>query len=389
MSLFLIVGLLPFAYLRDRSIFSIKKHPLSLWVYIYIALYWGELIISFILGIESFYNSLKVIRVSFIILAYFIIITIPIDVIKRFLKVALLITIIQGFLYLLQFVGINILASGGEYEYEFGVAGSTPKNTPPLCALFIFLLWRFGYLKSKSYLLFSFFFFLLFLTFIRGRIISILIGLAYYAFINSERRRRIPIIIAFLIIIPIASRVIDMKSNYSNSGNGLEEIGYVLKQSGDFSQIDISNGTFSFRMAMLTERIVWLLDNPRYLLTGVGTMHEDSPKTLQMFDFRIGTRNEDRYYGHTIIESGDITWVPIVLRYGLLGVFVHIMLFLILFINTRNRKDTLVMLAAFTICLFVGTFDGAYFEIPLNVYILSFLYAVVSRSNYENRLLLI
>ena len=180
-----------------------------------------------------------------------------------------------------------------------------------------------------------------------------------------------------------------MKSNYSNSGNGLEEIGYVLKQSGDFSQIDISNGTFSFRMAMLTERIVWLLDNPRYLLTGVGTMHEDSPKTLQMFDFRIATRNEDRYYGHTIIESGDITWVPIVLRYGLLGVFVHIMLFLILFINTRNRKDTLVMLAAFTICLFVGTFDGAYFEIPLNVYILSFLYAVVSRSNYENRLLLI
>lgn len=389
LSLALFIVLLPFAYSRNHNVFSIHHDPLSRWVYIFMALYWVELIITVAFGREGLFNSLKVIRVSFVMWSFFIFKTIPIEEYKFFLKVALWITLIQGVLYLLQFAGVRILAGGGDDELIFGMAGYTAINIPTLTVLFIFLLWKMDYLKENRLYLFVFLLGLVFLRFVRGSVVSVLIGLAYYAFIKSEKKRRIPVILAFLVIIPVASWVIDSKSEASNHSSGLEDIMHVIKNRDDFTMIDRTNGTFSYRIAMLTERVVWLFDHPEYVLTGVGTMHEDSPKTLQMFHFNIGTHNEERALGYTIIESGDITWVPIVLRYGFVGVIIHVMMFVVLFQVTRKRKDLLMMVAAYSICLFTGSFDGAFFEMPLRVYLLTLYFAIVSRANvYKKQMIM-
>ena len=136
---------------------------------------------------------------------------------------------------------------------------------------------------------------------------------------------------------------------------------------------------------MLTERVLYLAENPRYLLTGVGTMHEDSPSTLSRFRFYIGTRNDERYYGRCLIESGDITWVPIVLRYGLIGVFIHAMLFVIMIGEAKKRKDVLFVLAPLYFSLVFFSFDGAFFEMPVFFYQLILFLALMSRAIYENK----
>lgn len=389
LSLVLFIILLPFVYSRNKNVFSIHHDPLTRWVYIFMALYWVELLITVAFGREGLFNSLKVIRVSFVMWSFFVFKTIPIEDYKQFIKVALWITLIQSVLYLLQFAGIRILAGGGDKELFLGEARYTAINTPTLTTLFIFLLWKMDYLKKYRFYLFVFLLGLVFLRFVRGSVISVLIGIAYYAFVKSEKKRRIPVILAFLVIIPVASWVIDSKSEASSQSGGFEDIMNVIKNRSDFTMIDKANGTFSYRIAMLTERVVWLTEHPEYLVTGVGTMHEDSPKTLQMFNFSIGTHNEERALGYTIIESGDITWVPIVLRYGLVGVIIHVMMFVVLFQVTRKRKDLLIMIAAYSICLFAGSFDGAYFEMPLRVYLLALFFAIVSRANvYKKQMIM-
>lgn len=383
-ALILFIGLLPLVFLRNRNVFRCNDQ-LTKVVYCFLFLYILELFFSVILGIETLINSFKVIRTSQIMWAYFIIKSIPIEESKRFLKIALSITLVQGVFYLLQFAGINLLSGRRNQELLFGTAGSSPINIPSLTFLFIFLIWKFNYLHSKRIVIFSYLIFLVLLTFVRGSVLAVIFGLAYLAFVNSGRKYRLPVVLAFLLLLQISTRVIDAKSKYGNYSSATDEISYVLNNIHDFSNIDQSAGTFSFRVALLSERVVWLLDNPMYLVTGVGTMHEDSPRTLTMFNFEIGTRNIGRHYGQTIIESGDITWAPIVLRYGLIGVIIHLLMFIILFINARKRKDALVILAAFMICMFLRSFDGAFFDLPFYVYLLAFCYSLISRSNLEHK----
>lgn len=384
LALILFLILLPLVYIRNRRVFSVDGDSLTKWVYIFIFFYIFELFFTVLEGREALFNSLKVIRVSFVAWSFFIFKTIPLEKYKKFLKIALIITVVQGILYLLQFAGIRLL-DGVEDNVDLviGNASTQAINTPTLLTFFIVFIWKADYLKNKKWILFVFLISLLFISLVRGRIIAVLLGLAYYAFVNSERKRRIPVIIAFLLLIPIASRFIDVKSQQSNS-RGLEDIVYVFSNRGDFTSIDRKNGSFSFRMAMLTERFVWLFDHPQYLLTGVGTMHEDSPKTISMFPFEIGTNNEDRANGYTLIESGDITWVPITLRYGFIGIFIHFMMFAVIFNVARKRKDILAVLAPYFIIAFIESFDGAYFERTNIFFLMMLFYSLVSRSNLEN-----
>lgn len=387
LALFLMFVLLPIAYKRAKYLFSVHGDSLARWTYIFLAFYVLELFVTVFLGHENFFNSLKVIRSAFFMCGFFILRIIPLDYYKRFLKIALWITLIQTALYFLQFVGVSILSGERDIPED---ADYYKTNIPTLALLFICLLWNFEYLKKKRFILIAVLFAVVLASFVRGTIIAVLFGLFYYTAFISKGRKRFFMMILLLITIPLALRFINKKAEISGSSQrGLEEIELVINQRNHPETISSEDGTLAFRIAMLFERADWLKNNPKYLLTGVGTMHEDSPKTLQMFDFSLGTRNEERFYGRTIIESGDIAWVPIVLRYGIIGVFIHLMMFFLLFHVTRKRKDLLVMFSVYAIIAFMRTLDGAYFELPSLVFIHMLLFVIVSRSNLENKPLIL
>lgn len=384
LALVLILVLLPITYYRNKALFSIRGDTLVRWIWIFLSFYVIELIITLIIGHESLFNGLKVIRSSFFMLGFFVLRDIPIKCYQKFLKIALWITLIQSVLFFLQFVGINLLSGQRDVSEE---ADYFVTNIPTLTLLFLFLLWKFDYLEKKRFFLIAVLVVVVLSTYVRGTIIAVLLGFAYYSALINRQKKRVVTIALLLLTIPLAMQFINKKSEITGSSHrNFEEIESVFNQRVNMEDVtDGKDGTFLFRMAMLSERIDWIRNNPKYLLTGVGTMHEDSPKTLQMFDFVLGTYNEDRFYGRTIIESGDIAWVPIVLRYGLIGVFIHFMMFFLLFKVSRKRDDLLVMLSAYAIVVFLRTFDGAYFETPGLVYIHALLFALVSRANSENK----
>ena len=379
----LFIVLLPIVYSKNKALFSIRGDTLTRWTYIFLSFYVIELIITIIIGRESLFNSLKVIRVPFFMCGFFVLRAISIKSYQKFLKIALWITLIQSVLFFLQFIGIKLLS--GERDV-FENADYYITNIPTLTILFLFLLWRFEYLGEKRIFLFAFLLAVVLSSYVRGTIIAILLGFAYYTVFISRRKRRVITIILLLLVIPLSLRFINKKAEITGSVyKNFEEIEHVVNQRSNMDNINSGEGTFSLRIAMLYERIDWLMNNPQYLLTGVGTMHEDSQNTLQMFDFSLGTNNEDRFYGKTIIESGDIAWVPIAIRYGLIGIFIHIMMFFLLFNITRQRKGLLEMLSAYAIVVFLRSFDGAYFETPELIYIHTLLFAIVSRANIENK----
>ena len=108
---------------------------------------------------------------------------------------------------------------------------------------------------------------------------------------------------------------------------------------------------------MLTERIQFILEHPKYTLFGIGTRHEDSPYTENEFDFTLGSsrKNVD---GDMIkigqISSGDLAWLNPLMRFGVVGITLLICFsFFILKYLYKNRKQSDLAMSAFLFYLFL------------------------------------
>lgn len=389
--MFLNFILLPFVYARNRSVFSFKNDKIAKWIYIFMLFYWLELAVTVISGVETFFNSMKVIRLSFMMWAFFIFRTIPLDDFRLFLKIVFIITLLQSLLFFMQLFGIELLAGVTEDDQDkkkdLGV--NFWGNIPTFTVLFFFLVLNVNFVQKYKKPLAILFLSMIFMTFTRGLIISIFVSLFYYLFKRVNRKRLLPALLALSLLLMIAIFVIGHKSEGSGGDSASSQITNIIRSSNNLEDIDKGSGTLAFRVAMLMERVFYLIDNPRYLGFGVGTMHEDSPSTLSQFNFRIGTVNEGRALGRCIIESGDITWVPIVLRYGLVGTALHLYILFLVFSQANKRKDALFILAPYYLSEIIYSIDTVFFDSPVKMLILALFFAMLSRANLEQKSLVL
>lgn len=374
--------LLPVALLRRRKE-NTKNKLIDRFVKLFLYFTLFEFLYTIYLGADGLFNAFKVLRTPLMLLAFYSFSIIPIEVYKRFLKIMLWITLFQGVLFLLQFLGIKFLA--GRYDEDI-FSFSFALNIPTFLFFYIFYSLDAEYTKKVRYLLFLFFIAILLLTFVRGWILSVLLGMVLYVVMVRGLKKSKFFTIALLFTVPIMFSVVEAKSTDKDSQHSsVNEISNLF--SGRESIIDnaMEGGTLMFRAAMLIERIDYLVQNPKYLLFGVGAIHEDSPNCYNRFDFKIGTNNEDKYYGRCLIDSGDITWVPIVLRYGIIGTVVYLCIPLLLIKLSRKRKDTLRILFPIFVIYFFKSFNGALFEAPLIFLELSIYLSLFVRSKVENK----
>lgn len=359
---------------RQRDIFSI-------YIFIYILFYLIELTITVITNNETLLMALKVIRVPFVFLSYYLMRLIPLKSFKRFLKIGLLITLFQGLLFYLQFAGI-FLMKGCDEERILKFGFKSALNIPTLSIFYLFYVLKSKYVKHWRYPILFFLLGIVFLTYVRTNILAILIAMFVYLLMNNDRKKRRSLLFITIISIPLAINFISTKSS-ATSSSLRDDVRWLVQNRGDYSQIDASAGSFTFRMGILAERWDYLLSHPQYLLTGVGTIHEDSPYCYKRFNFMLGTRNEERYNEYCLIESGDIAWSPVLLRYGLTGIVLHVALFVLVFSICRKRRDLLMIIIPLYIYLFIRTFDGAFFESYEMLYLTSLCMAMTYRANYQ------
>lgn len=375
------LALFPFASFRRKKEKNDDK-PISKCVNIFVVFILFEFAYTIFIGADSAFNALKVIRIPLMFLVYYLFSIIPLIVYQRFLKIMLWITIIQGVLFLLQFVGINLIA--GNFE-EDNFTFSYALNVPTLIYFYLLFVLESEYTKKIKYLLFIFFLVILLLTFVRAKIISILLCITIYV-LRRGLKKTITIILLVLLVSPIAIMILDVKSTASKSGMSTkEEIALILSGPDNVKEQVKYGGTSVFRMGMLIERFDYLMQNPQYMLFGVGAIHEDSPKCYNRFNFQLGTQNEDRYYGRCMIESGDITWVPIILRYGIVGVVMHLSIILVIAIFSFKRKDILGILFPLMIYYFVSSFNGALFDRVTPFVVFSLYLSLLAKCEVERK----
>ena len=141
-----------------------------------------------------------------------------------------------------------------------------------------------------------------------------------------------------------------------NNSTTLDDIKAVVNmdyQSAASNEFENENGTLSFRVLLLMERVDYMLKNPRYTVFGIGTRHEDSPKTERQFDFILGSNRASRGTFDQI-SSGDLVWVNPLMRFGFFGIalFLYLSWVTIRYLYKR-RNDSDLAMSTFLFYLFL------------------------------------
>lgn len=97
-------------------------------------------------------------------------------------------------------------------------------------------------------------------------------------------------------------------------------------------------GNMSFRLLMVEERMYYLNQHPQYAVFGIGNIQESDLKQ-QLFHIGLKSKNG----GVTQLDTGDIAWVLLFLRFGYLGTLIYIgtIFFSMVRLFFINRKSPL------------------------------------------------
>lgn len=362
---------------RDRLRFE-PTDPYSKWVKWLLIFYVLEFVYTLVTGAESISFAFKVFRMPLIILAFYLFRVIPTDSWNEFLRKGLYLVLAQSALYFLQFVGIHLLAGyNGRYGLMMGTNAAI--NIPKMTFFYIFYCLYNNDIKYR-YIIVLLFVTMVFMTFIRGYIFALGIGIAFYLYINREIKQTIIALILSIVLLPLAQNVIEKKSTLNHSTS--DDISQIL--TGNLRNIDETSGTFSFRIAMLVERFEYLESHTQFLFQGVGMIHEYSPNCWNRFKFHIGTYNEGAYFQRCQIESGDNTWVPILLRYGIIGIVLHLLLFYISLKDAMKRCDWSMILAPSFLIVLLTSLDSCLFERPDFFFLPIIYFSLLSLTYYDD-----
>jgi len=157
----------------------------------------------------------------------------------------------------------------------------------------------------------------------------------------------------------------------------------------DLEDVDIEElqkSTFTFRVAHLLERNQYLLDHPKAMLFGAGLMTEDSKMTGSMFDFDIGLIEE--LSGKTAqLDTPDISYSILIMRYGYLGTLFVLSLFIYLLVYFyKNHKDSVGLFSfAYLVTVIFVSFFSYTLTLPITFLIPLIAYSLVQKNkdSYE------
>lgn len=350
-----------------------------------------EFIATVMLGNEQFMFALKTFRTYILLGSYLLVAELDREDVIKLVKQISIITLITTLLYLSQpVIGLKMLhhASIGE-----GVDGISRYRNIPYLAYFFLIYFtvklKFTSLKSVLYLLL--FIAALLLTQHRGIMIGYVMAVGLYLIISRNSKRIIQYAIIGILVMGVAGQYLENRFNQDNTSDDISNVLSLDYRSAVAQGFDVEGGaTFSFRVLLLMERIDYLVNNPKYLLTGVGVRHEDSPNTSRDFDFVLGTRKPNPVTGQwepCQISSADLAWLSPLMRFGLIGLILFAIFTLqnmkILFLN---RKSSNLAMSAFLfyMLLFFISFKNDFLFSDLHLFLLYLLIAITQnrQQNY-------
>lgn len=311
---------------RSKAFFSIKYDSLGKMILVLLTYVLMAAILSPLRGVESLPYALMVARFDLFYLLYFVFRTIPINKFEEAVKPIILLSIINGVIYYLQYCGIFIMARP-EVVTSFE---DSRFNNIPIFSLEIFFL--FFLLKGNGWKkVLSLFFWGGIIVGSQNRTMIFGVVLAIIVFVIYNYRKRlidkktIVILIAFGCF--TSSYVAYRFSQKGSTGGGITseiEMGYLMYQTGSYRLYDNhmidTEGTLAFRFALILERVDYLTKHPTSFIFGAGSYHEKSISTHKL-PFVLGSQIEDRIQK---VDTSDVALLSHLFRYGLLFVVLYV-----------------------------------------------------------------
>lgn len=312
----------------------------------------------------------------FIITIWFIIRKLTHEEILLFINILFWITVVHAILYDIQVIGdIKILPYQRVEIHIESTTGLSRYFNFPIFAGFYFLLLclcpQILFIKKKVLFLLLLLF-TIFLTQGRVLIVSILL----FTLVGLLLQKRVGklskyAIIGLILVYPFFDTALnrfEKSGETSNDINDVLSLGFV--NAGLYGYYP--SGTFSYRLAWIVERGIYMLDAPFCTqIFGLG-MFSDSDQQTSAYNFSLGISNEDGIKAQ--LTTPDISYGNLITRYGFIGGLIYLSFWIILcYLFFKKRDESPINLAIFIyiVFLFVESFSGdritnqCYLIIPL------------------------
>ena len=319
---------------------------------------------KFTIGV-SWTEIIRTVRYNFLWIAYLVFRNMSKRQLERLLKYLFIVTVICSILYLFQIIfDQNILNEGEKSSAEvFGMKIPRFYNQPDMLHFFVLMAIYCNPFKGiVKYVTAAILIIALLGAFHRSLIGSFFAVIAIGYVIRLPRLQMIKVLSiasAFLVLFIVFA---GYQFVHSRTFIDVQRVASGNIMDADIDIEDLYNSTFTYRMLHLMERNQYLLDNPKAMFLGAGLMTEDDKMTFSLFNFDIGL--VDELAGQTDqLDTGDISYSVLLLRYGYLGTFLNMALFIFLIVAFYKKKEN--KYAFFSFLFFLMSIGTSFFSANL------------------------
>lgn len=342
----LLFGCCCIGFLRNSSFFSIKGLSGAKISALFLVFFVFEFLYAYLTNVDTIGNILAVSRDYLYALTYFVFRKSPVEEFKKGIRLIFKGVILACILFVTQYFTHLELTNSYISETNMLSGNYRMQSTPPFIA--IVLLTVLFYLRKMRgrWMLIVLLFGVFLISQNRTPIIALFLEIGLFILFARRTKYKIPIMIAAMVAFPFVNSLLASRSEQEGGTNNMEVPVLTYISQGDYQGLS-TQSTFMFRIALIAERADYLLSNPEKMFFGVGPMHEDTAQ--KHFNFRIGTAtvDENNQYRTFLLDSIDTVWGPLLIRYGFIGLILHISIVVWMIFAFYKRRENPIMMLGF------------------------------------------
>lgn len=349
----LLLGCSLIGLLRDSSFFSIKKLSGAKFSALFLTFFIFEFVYAYLNNIDTVGNILAVSRDYLYALTYFVFRKSPVEELQKGVRLIFKGVLLSCVVFVVQYFTHLQLTNSYVSETNILAGNYRMQSTPPFIALILLTLLFYLRKVRGRWLIIILIFCIFLISQNRTPLLALFLEIGLFVLFAKKNKNKIPIMIAAMVAFPFVNSLMSSRSAEENGTSNMDVPALTYISQGDFRGL-ASQSTFMFRVALIAERADYLFSNPSKLLFGVGPMHEDTAQ--KKFRFMIGTANVDSS-GHIItnqLDSIDTVWGPLLIRYGFVGLILHISIVVWIIVAFYKRRENPIMMLGFL--TYVATF---------------------------------
>ena len=353
----LLLGCCFLGYLRNSSFFSIKGLSGAKISALFLVFFVFEFLYAYLTNVDSVGNILAVSRDYLYALTYFVFRKSPVEELQKGIRLVFKGVILACILFVIQYITHSELTNSYVSETNMLEGNYRMQSTPPFITI-ILLVVLFYLRKMKGrWLVIVLMFSILLISQNRTPLLALFLEIGLFVLFAKRTKNKIPIMIAAMVAFPFVNSLLSSRSSEEGGTSNMNVPMHAYISQGDFQGL-ASQSTFMFRIALIAERADYLLSNPEKMLLGVGPMHEDTAQ--KHFDFIIGTANVDSNGQYIVsqLDSIDTVWGPLLIRYGFIGLILHISVVVWMILVYYKKRENPIMMLGFLI--YVAAFAGSF-----------------------------